>query len=205
MKRSDYITRLIEKAKDIKDPELVELIDRLIRERNYLEDMASIDPLTGLYNRRILNRVRDCCAIAMCDIDDFKKINDNYGHDFGDSVIKSVSQIIKQNVRANDFVCRYGGDEFLIAFVNCPQDIVLERLEKIRRNVLEEVKLPNERHVISMSFGVVIVDEDGKIEELIKKADTALYESKEAGKNQITEYKKQKVYTKKNETQINKN
>ena len=186
MKRSDYITRLIEKAKDIKDPELVELIDRLIRERNYLEDMASIDPLTGLYNRRILNRVRDCCAIAMCDIDDFKKINDSYGHDFGDSVIKSVSQIIKQNVRANDFVCRYGGDEFLIIFNDCNKEVVCERMRKVQ----EDLKYPfrDKKYKVSISVGIAERENDQSLTEVITNADMALYNSKNNGKNRITLY-----------------
>ena len=111
-----YINTIKEKLKDINDPELVDLINRLINERTYLAETINIDPLTGLYNRRVLQNVRDIGAVIMCDIDYFKTVNDSFGHDTGDVVIKKVAQIIMNNVRIGDVVCRYGGDEYLIIF-----------------------------------------------------------------------------------------
>ena len=191
--RSKYIIRLLELTRELDNPELKVLVNKLIRERDYLEDIASIDPLTGLYNRRILTHIRECSAIVMCDIDSFKKINDRYGHDEGDRIIKIVSQIIKKNVRVNDYVCRYGGDEFFIAFVNCPEEVVLDRLELIRSEVEETVELPDVDDSVTLSIGVAMINGTDTIDELRNKADSALYKSKNAGKNQITKFEIPKV------------
>lgn len=189
-----YINTIKEKLKDINDPELVDLINRLINERTYLAETINIDPLTGLYNRRVLQNVRDIGAVIMCDIDYFKTVNDSFGHDTGDVVIKKVAQIIMNNVRIGDVVCRYGGDEYLILFSTYNQDVVKNRINKICNDVKRIIKLPNFQ--VSLSVGVTFADGDEDIESMITRADKALYHSKENGKDQISYYEPEKVLTK---------
>ncbi|MBR4619174.1 MAG: GGDEF domain-containing protein [Bacilli bacterium] len=206
MRESDlYIKRLLKKLENIDDKELVLLIKKLIEERNYLSEIANIDTLTGLNNRRILKRIRECSAVVMCDIDDFKQVNDNYGHDTGDMVIKAVTQVIKKNTRAKDYVCRFGGDEFFIAFVSCPESVICNRIETIRQQLCEMKLLPDNGYNVTISVGFVINSNFENIDELIKKADKALYESKKNGRNMVTKYtNKNKVLRLKNKIYVNK-
>ena len=189
-----YINRIEELLKDVDNQELVELVNRLINERTYLAETINIDPLTGLYNRRVLQNARDVGAVIMCDIDYFKTVNDSFGHDTGDIVIKKVAQIIMNNVRIGDIVCRYGGDEYLILFSTYNQDVVKNRIMKICDDVKRIIKLPDFQ--VTLSVGVSFAEQDEDIETMITKADKALYQSKENGKNQISYYEPEKVLTK---------
>ncbi|MBP3840721.1 MAG: GGDEF domain-containing protein [Bacilli bacterium] len=191
------ISRILEKLEKVEDKELVLLVKKLIDERNYLSEIANIDTLTGLNNRRILERIRECSGVVMCDIDDFKKVNDTYGHDIGDTVIKRVTEIIKENTRSKDYVCRFGGDEFFIGFVECPENIIDERIEKIRREVSNDRLLTKLKDKVTISFGFVINYNLEDLDSLIKKADKALYESKKNGRNKITKYEQIKIKKKK--------
>ncbi len=183
----EYIYKLIEKMNDIKDSELLSLIKRLIDERNLLSEMANIDTLTGLNNRRGLSDIKSVTGLLMIDIDNFKQINDNYGHAMGDYAIKSVAQAIKSNTRSTDYVCRYGGDEFVVAFVDCPELVVKARAEKICENVKNNIRIKDRE--ITISVGMVINNgSSGRLDELIKKADYALYQSKKNGKAQVSEF-----------------
>lgn len=190
-----YIEKILEKIDKVEDIELVYLIKKLIQERNYLSEIANIDTLTGLNNRRILPRIRECSAAVMCDIDDFKHVNDTYGHNVGDLVLKIVTETIRRNTRVNDYVCRLGGDEFLIAFVGCSEDVINKRIEDIREELSDRMKELALGENITISVGVVINSNLENINELIEKADKALYESKKGGRNQVTKYgtKKYKV------------
>ena len=187
---AEYIEKLKIKLDSIDDQELKELINKLIEERNYLENVANIDPLTGLYNRRIIERIRTCSGILMCDIDNFKTINDTYGHDVGDYAIKSVANILLKNTRANDYVCRLGGDEFFVVFTNCEEEIILERCNKINREISSEIKLPD--HIVTLSMGIAYNKDNESVKTLLTKADEALYISKNNGKNQASVYKKRR-------------
>ena len=177
--------RLLKKVEKTNDKELLYLIKKLIQEKEQLEKLVNKDSLTGLNNRRGLNTIKNYTAAVMCDIDDYKHVNDSFGHIMGDSVIKIVSSVIKRNIREKDYVCRYGGDEFLIVFIDCPTNIVYNRVETIRKCAESSIILPNNEK-ISMSFGIAINENSKTITDLIQKADKALYESKENGKNKIT-------------------
>ena len=109
----------------------------LIRENYSLQKESIIDLLTGLYNRRILDSLVKLPTIAiMCDIDNFKMINDTFGHDMGDFVINSIGSILKNNFRNSDYVCRLGVDEFLILIVDYKnEEFILERCEKIKQDI----------------------------------------------------------------------
>ena len=183
---SSYIDTILRRLRYVNDPELVLLVKRLIDERDQLSRLAYLDTLTGVYNRRILNYVDDVCAVVMCDIDNFKGINDRYGHDIGDEAIKFVSSSIRKMVRSTDYVCRLGGDEFLVIFTDCSSRVARDRIDDIRKEIAENSPFP---FAISLSFGFVSNENVEEVPELIKKADTALYMSKENGKNQVTDFR----------------
>ncbi len=198
------LEKLQKKLEKYNDSELTELVYSLIEEQKILNNEIRIDSLTGAYNRRIIETINNCSIMVMCDIDNFKNINDTYGHDIGDEVIKKVSDIISSNIRSNDYICRYGGDEFLIAFTKCDSNIAKERMEKIQKDILMLIELPNCDVTISVGISRYSTTEDIKI--LIKEADYALYESKSYGKDKITIYdNERKVKTMKKEIKKNSN
>ena len=182
----DTIEKIKAKLDNVQDEELKELILMLIKENYTLQKESTIDPLTGLYNRRILDSLVKLPTIAiMCDIDNFKMINDTFGHDMGDYVINSIGSILKNNFRNSDYVCRLGGDEFLILIVDYKnEEFILERCEKIKQDISNLITIPN--HNVTISIGVAMDDNYNKLDEIIKKADESLYMSKNNGKNKVT-------------------
>ena len=183
-----YVEIIIDNIEQISNLELRKLILRLIEERNYLSTTIKIDPLTGLYNRRILNHIRNHDAAVMMDIDNFKKINDTFGHDVGDTVIQKIGQILKINTRISDYVCRMGGDEFLVVFTNCDKEIITARVDKILKQIENTIVLPN--LTVTSSAGIAFNDNNSSIEETVKEADEALYESKNNEKNRVSIYQR---------------
>jgi diguanylate cyclase (GGDEF)-like protein/PAS domain S-box-containing protein len=178
--------------------------NELINEKNIqlnkvmktLEIESKVDPLTGLYNRRyILNKINEELnalkannnfSIIITDIDFFKKINDTYGHAFGDYILKSVSDILKSMVREQDCVSRWGGEEFLIFLAD--SDLKEARIiaERIRKKI-EETTFQCDSNQISltMTFGSAFYNDNESIDDMIKKADDALYLGKKSGRNQV--------------------
>ncbi len=158
-----------------------------------LEKLASTDPLTGLFNRRSMNifltqtlKSDSDFSVIMCDIDNFKKINDSYGHDFGDIVLKEIAQITTDQVKGNGYVCRWGGEEILILISNHSKEKVCRIAENIRRNVANHVfQLDSKWIRCTLTLGVAVHDEQDTIEETIKKADYNLYIGKRNGKNVV--------------------
>ncbi len=158
---------------------------------------ASRDFLTGLYNRRYFFadmknyfdkaiKESEHFAIAMIDIDNFKKINDTYGHENGDKAINSVADILRANTSQNDIVSRFGSEEFCVALKNVSADKALEIFEKLREKVQNSVLMSNRGEEIrfTISLGVAINYED-TLEESINQADMLLYEAKQNGRNRI--------------------
>ena len=180
---NDYVAKLLPKLDHIEDKELAYLIRQLINEREYLLKIANIDPLTGLNNRRILGSIRNYSGVLILDIDDFKNINDTFGHNAGDSVLKLVANILKTSSRAEDSVCRIGGDEFVIIFMGCSEDVIKKRGEAICQNVANKGKYLG--YNITISVGAAFNEGNQGLEELIDWADKALYESKCDGKNRV--------------------
>ena len=168
------------------------LIERLIFDRRYLADMFRIDALTGLHNRKILPKVREFGTVVMCDVDDFKGINDSLGHVVGDRALRSIGHSISENIRVGDVGCRFGGDEFLIIFTTSNKEVIDKWLKKIVFDANREAQLPGQ--LITLSMGVAFREESETLEELMNKADQALYESKGNGKDQVTYYERGKVY-----------
>ena len=182
----DIIEKLKVKLESIQDEELKELVLMLIKQNANLQKESTIDPLTGLYNRRILDSLVKLPTIAiMLDIDNFKMINDTFGHDMGDYVISNIGTILRNNFRSSDYVLRLGGDEFLILIIDYKnEEFILDRCEKVKREIYDMIMVPN--HKVTISVGVAIDNNYNKLDEIIKKADESLYVSKNNGKNQIT-------------------
>lgn len=166
--------------------------------QNELERLASIDSLTSIYNRyyiyRQLNievdrtlREKGELSTILVDLDWFKSINDRYGHQVGDDVLKKVAKTIQENIRQYDCVGRYGGEEFLVVLPNAGGDMAVDIAERIRR-AIENISIECDKKVIqiSISAGVSTLRySETKVDELVKRADTALYAAKSNGRNQV--------------------
>lgn len=124
----------------------------------------------------------------MIDIDFFKKFNDNYGHDMGDTVLKELSRTIQKALREYDIICRYGGEEFVVITPETGRDTATILAERLRCAALE-LAIPHESEAepvhISISAGVAELIADEDIEKTISRADAALYRAKEAGRNRV--------------------
>ena len=163
-----------------------------------LWDMAVTDSLTGLYVRRYFmvklqeelhraERYNNILSVVMADLDQFKNINDTYGHDAGDRVLKAIGKFLQQNVRDVDVVARYGGEEFVIMIPEAADKAAHILSERLRKN-LSEMKFDN-LPPITVSLGIATYPYDGSdAEDLIKKADAAMYAAKRAGRNQVAKY-----------------
>lgn len=164
-----------------------------------LEVMAAIDELTGVLNRRFglrrLNeeferakRHRLPISVAMVDIDHFKKINDTYGHQAGDFVLKTLANLFTQNVRVSDLVMRYGGEEFLLAFNGASAVDAYQIMEKLRA-MAETMKLQYGAFELKITFSSGIAsfpsEKVADVNSLIQQADAGLYRAKESGRNRI--------------------
>lgn len=156
--------------------------------------LASItDGMTGLYNHRylthILHQSRPPYSVAMIDIDDFKDINDSYGHRFGDEIIRYLATTLSNHVRGTDFVFRYGGDEFFIIFPGCLAENAKEVVLKIKRKINENsLKYQNNVVPITFSGGIYFVETLQDVESIFDRVDNPLYKSKKEGKNRVTIY-----------------
>lgn len=146
-----------------------------------------IDSLTSTYNRRYYDEhfvgTEDTQAVAIIDVDNFKYINDNYGHGIGDIVLKSIAQAVLSCVRKTDDVIRYGGDEFIIVFYSLPSDVFKKKLERIRHSV--DMLIVDEYPEINVSVSIGGAYGLGKTKELFTVADRMLYQAKST-KNQVT-------------------
>jgi len=175
-----------------------------IKERSdiVLENMALNDQLTQIPNRHCFflkaeplflkcQREKRELSILFTDIDYFKKINDSYGHDFGDIVLKRFGVVIKENVRPYDLICRYGGEEFLM-MLECDKPDVAENLalrimERLKSEKFDEV--PDFKFTISVGINAGVPDDGDTLDGYINNADAALYEAKNSGRNTIRFYR----------------
>lgn len=167
-----------------------------------LRDTSLRDGMTGLYNRRFLEefidkimgqvkRENETYSIMMLDVDFFKAVNDTYGHDVGDIVIKEIAKVLQENIREADLAIRYGGEEFIIMLHNATDEGTLQVAQKIHSafaNILFDVG-NGETIQKTMSIGISKFPNDGDtIWKCIKFADTALYLAKTTGRNKIVQY-----------------
>jgi diguanylate cyclase (GGDEF)-like protein/PAS domain S-box-containing protein len=170
-----------------------------IRLREALRTQSVRDPLTGLYNRRYLEEVLDrevrraaraaqSLGVLMIDLDHFKSFNDTYGHDAGDAVLRETGASLTRGIRAEDFVCRFGGEEFVVILPTANLEAACARAERLRSKMMELTVLHQGRSMgmLTVSIGVAVFPDHGASpQELMAAADAALYEAKRGGRNQV--------------------
>ncbi len=172
---------------------LLDTQKELLEDNSELTRMALTDSLTGLSNRTSMNQIlrREYSrferhdhrfGIVMLDIDHFKNVNDSFGHDTGDTVLKELASIFENAIRASDFVARWGGEEFLICCTTIEEEDLLPIAETIRK-LVASTKFKSAKQ-ITASLGCAAIVKGETIGELIKRADVALYEAKNNGRNQ---------------------
>ena len=179
--------------------EIIKQKEQLLQDECQLREIAVRDSLTGLYNRRFmtssLKKEIDKAAcnhlsvgVIIIDVDNYKTINDNYGHVLGDHILTQIAQIFTDNLRISDVICRYGGDEFVLVLPNSTLASTLHKAEELRQTAasasftFEGVTLG-----ITLSFGAAAYPQHGKTgEALLKAADRALYTAKKNGRNRVS-------------------
>lgn len=174
--------------------------DALKKTNNDLSRDIAIDKLTGAFNRRAFDNVlvnlehADVYSMVFIDIDNFKKFNDQYGHQVGDEVLTKVAHVIQSSLRNRDRVYRYGGEEFVVILQDCNKHHALEISEKIRRNVsgLEIQSCLN----VTVSLGVSTYPEDGgTVNQIVQACDSSLLLAKSLGKNRVQAFSSRILYS----------
>ena len=161
-----------------------------------IRELMLTDPLTGLANRRYLDqrleneiqrtqRYGAIFALIITDLDYFKRVNDNYGHNTGDTVLVRFAKVLNANVRSSDFVARYGGEEFVILLPDTASEGGVELAERIRLDMARQF-FEGVREPVTASFGVTTVTCAQDAVTVLKRADEALYLSKQQGRNKVT-------------------
>ena len=168
--------------------------DSLTREKNEIERKAERDQLTQLFNRHYLSQFfRELdnnelsYGVAILDIDNFKDVNDTYGHQLGDAVLVKFAEILQRETRENDIVARWGGEEFLIIILDATESTLISVSQKIRKAL--ENTLFDQVGSITASFGTAIHQTGLSVQQIIKFADIALYRAKEGGRNKVESYR----------------
>ncbi|MBE9531974.1 MAG: sensor domain-containing diguanylate cyclase [Proteobacteria bacterium] len=171
--------------------------EELKKEKEKLKEISISDPLTGIYNHNYFyqrleeefgraSRYGMPLSVVMMDIDNFKKINDTFGHRVGDKVLKKIANILKKSVRKSDLIARYGGEEFAEILTYTQKNGAAEEAERIR-NLVSEITFTEENIelTVTLSLGVAEYHPDNTADsgELVNRADKALYQAKNAGKN----------------------
>ena len=193
------VMRVIALRKDLRlqrqrEHELLEANALLDKHLQQLERTAKTDFLTGTFNRlgieealaRCLKEWRQSAtpfAIILMDIDHFKKINDTWGHDTGDKVLSSLANLMQAQIRQQDLLARWGGEEFVLVCRNTNLDSAKYLAEKLRESVAQHQ--PASEIYITASFGVACISQCGKLDKLFKAADMALYHAKATGRNRV--------------------
>jgi diguanylate cyclase (GGDEF)-like protein len=166
------------------------------REHDRVKELSLRDSLTGLYNRRVLEEILHLeenkrkpspLAILILDVDDFKVINDSFGHPAGDHVLSEIGRLLLDNTRKENIVSRYGGEEFALLLTNTSLETALQIAERLRMKIGEqEFNFSGRKIRLSASFGVAHNEGHCALQEsLISRADQALYKAKRSGKNRV--------------------
>ena len=164
----------------------------LMKASSDLEYATNRDALTGVYNRRyLIHTLKQWMStedkhflVALIDIDDFKSINDTYGHVYGDEILTELARLMKQEICGKGIAARYGGEEFMILFENPDRQMALDTLEQIKKG-LGAYSMKTRQITIMFSGGMDECRTQEKIDELFRSTDKKLYEAKNGGKNRI--------------------
>jgi len=189
----DYEKRIAELESQIHDLEKDLAHDALtgLDTRNFFEDSSNIY-LNVINNINTDKRKKwfgfKTISFLFIDIDNFKKINDTYGHDTGDAVLKKVSETVRKNVRMGDMAARWGGEEIAVSLLGADLNDAAAKAEDIRKKVEKLVfpELPELK--VTVSIGTVSSGNSSDFSDLMKKADQAMYQSKNSGRNKVTAY-----------------
>lgn len=195
----DRIRSLLPFIKDYVDTAKPEIVSKKLMQ--ILERNAQTDPLTTLYNRKYLEKYLDTvlyngkqknipCGLMMVDIDFFKQINDNYGHDIGDIAIKTIANTLKDVVSEDDVIIRFGGEEFIVVLNNCDEEKLQKVAEEIRIAFSQQkIQAGSETFSKTVSIGTALFPNDGHtFWKYVKQSDIALYSAKQNGRNQVVRY-----------------
>ncbi|MFQ5588241.1 MAG: diguanylate cyclase [Nitrospiria bacterium] len=189
----DFVPRVL----DAYQREALEILSRQVMTQLELRRQALHDPLTGLLNRRFMNEVLSYelrrvdrshhpLGLILVDVDYFKQVNDRFGHNAGDDVLKRLGTFIKSHSRSGDIACRSGGEEFAVILPGCPLTRTHQRAESLRTGVKSLILQHQGQSIgrITLSLGVAVCKEAGmQMESFINIADTALYRAKEEGRD----------------------
>lgn len=196
---NDFVTKPF-----VKD-ELICRVNALIEALENIEiigNMANTDFMTGAYNRRYFfseaeqylkeaENDHESYALAMIDIDFFKKVNDTYGHDAGDMVIKKLAKMLRDETKGADLVARFGGEEFCVLLKDVSKENAITKFVQIRSKIAtSSVMYKDEEIRFTVSVGLTFSLEDAILPELIEEADEALYDAKEGGRNRVEIYER---------------
>ena len=184
-----FISYLFSHEKNEADGKLMQYNDQLKKE-------ANTDPLTGLFNRRKADeylkqviKADDISAvtIAIGDIDFFKRVNDTYGHDIGDEVLKFIADKMRETSRHDTFLARWGGEEFLIVLPDCNGDDAYVAIERMRNSIQNsDIKINDDITInVTMTFGVAELSFRHGVDYSVKEADEKLYMGKQDGRNMV--------------------
>jgi diguanylate cyclase (GGDEF)-like protein/PAS domain S-box-containing protein len=184
------------------EPKMVLFIRDITSLHSALREQATRDPLTGLFNRRYLDealqnelvrarREGSDVSLIMIDIDNFKEINDLFGHSGGDQVLQRLAQYLKENTRRTDVACRYGGDEFMILLPEAPAGTAFQRAEALSHNFESEKTIYSGMKIpCTLSIGIAQYPLHGNTGlELLTAVDNAMYDAKDLGKNRVVIWK----------------
>jgi diguanylate cyclase (GGDEF)-like protein/PAS domain S-box-containing protein len=163
-----------------------------------LQERATKDPLTEVANRAEFDRAHKLfvnahldraipCSTIICDIDHFKAINDTYGHQAGDEVLKNFAQLLKSECRPGDLVSRYGGEEFVVLCADCTNAAAARRAEELRKMIAELPQSALNGKEITVSFGVTEIQAGDSPDSMLRRADRALLEAKRMGRNMVVQ------------------
>jgi diguanylate cyclase len=172
-------------------------VKKLEVELEQVSELVREDQLTGALNRRGLDETVDreikratrgktALSVAMLDIDNFKQLNDTLGHQAGDQALIHLIQIVKETLRPSDSVGRYGGEEFIIIMPNTFRDDGVAVIQRLQRNLTKNLFMHNnERVLVTFSAGVALHGANEDVEDVISRADKAMYKAKKSGKNRV--------------------
>lgn len=169
----------------------------VVQQQTQLQEHATTDPLTGLMNRRRLREVWALAeaegrrgsfplSIVLCDVDRFKAVNDLYGHEVGDEILRKLGEALRKEVRLTDSVCRWGGEEFLLLLPHADSVQALATSNRILQNIANTpLKIGSHTLSITITMGVATLKDNEKFEAAAHRADIALYAGKAAGRNRV--------------------